>query len=99
MKHNRVHSQIKLQPSPPKDKELQWQPYRDIPFTPKQQVRPLLQRINRDMSCVIRNQKVRKFASKQIEEHFLEIHGKYKSKENLHNNCFRIKAKREENEK
>jgi hypothetical protein len=80
MKHNRVYSQIKLQLSPVKDSEQKWRPYRDIPFTPQGQIRPFFQRLNRDMSSVAKNDKVRKLASRQIEGHFLGQHGRYKSK-------------------
>lgn len=80
MKPIRSRTIIKPEARSPSHPKQRLQPYEEIPFSPHKQIAPLLQRYNREISCVTRNQKVRKLASKKIEGHFLGLHKGYKSK-------------------
>jgi hypothetical protein len=65
-----------------------------MPFTPKAQSRPPLHKYERIAPAQAPQQlRLRKIASRQIEDHFQKRHVRYKSKENVHSSCFKARAR------
>lgn len=71
--------------------------YQEIPFSLYSPVLPKIRQQLDKTDGFSQRYRVKKLASKTIEGHFADLHGRYTTKENLHQSIFKLKAKKTQN--